>query len=186
MNNEACKPNSPGPERRGGLGLATVYGIVKQHQGWIEVESQVGVGTVFKVFFPAVTQPAIATENKIDTAFAKRGHETILLVEDEGQLRALMRSVLERQGYRVIEAVSGVDALAQWEQRGAGVELIDVGDGGRKPAFRAAIAFLALRRWRCRTILFSRIVVEKASWLRYRGFHMNAKWSLGTLIHSPG
>src|SRR6266542_1933186 len=95
-----------------GLGLATVYGIVKQHEGWIEVESQVGVGTVFKVFLPAVTQSANAIENAIDTSLAKPGHETILLVEDEAPLRALTRAVLERCGYRVIEAVSGVDALA--------------------------------------------------------------------------
>ena len=88
------------------------------------MESQVGVGTVFKVFLPAVTQSANAIENKIDTSLVKRGHETILLVEDEAPLRALTRAVLERYGYRVVEAVSGVDALAQWEQCGAKVELL--------------------------------------------------------------
>jgi len=107
-----------------GLGLATVYGIVKQHQGWIEVESQVDVGTAFKVFLPAVAPTASATGKKIDTSLARRGNETILLVEDEASLRALTRAMLERHGYRVVEAASGVDAIAQWEQHGAEVQLL--------------------------------------------------------------
>jgi signal transduction histidine kinase/ActR/RegA family two-component response regulator len=107
-----------------GLGLATVYGIVKQHQGWIEVESQLGVGTVFKVFLPAVTPAVNETQHKIDTSLAKRGHETILLVEDEAPLRALTRAMLERYGYRVLEAVSGVEAIAQWEKCGTEVQLL--------------------------------------------------------------
>src|SRR6185436_7698501 len=88
------------------------------------VESQVSVGTAFKVFLPAVTPQANAVENKIDTSLARRGDEMILLVEDEAPLRALTRAVLERYGYRVIEAVSGVDALAQWENCGAEVDLL--------------------------------------------------------------
>src|SRR6185436_18060528 len=62
--------------------------------------------------------------NKIDTSLVKRGHETILLVEDEAPLRALTRAVLERHGYRVLEAASGVDALAQWEKCGTEVQLL--------------------------------------------------------------
>src|SRR5206468_995179 len=78
----------------------------------------------FKVFLPAVTPSANAAENKIDASLARRGHETILLVEDEAPLRALTRAVLERYGYRVMEAASGLEALALWERCGAEVELL--------------------------------------------------------------
>ena len=100
-----------------GLGLATVYGIVKQHQGWIEVLSGVGQGTTFRLFFPstaAEAQKAVETkpaENKV-----QGGNEKILLAEDEPEVRALVRNILKRYGYRIVEASSGPEALTIWEQ----------------------------------------------------------------------
>ena len=108
-----------------GLGLATVYGIVKQHRGWIEVTSQVGKGTSFKVFLPATGKTA---EQQADTAFRNRkikgGQETILLVEDEPDLRELVREILQGYSYNVISANNGVEALKVWDQHDGRVDLL--------------------------------------------------------------
>jgi len=97
-----------------GLGLSTVYGIVKQSGGYIWVSSELGKGTSFKIFLPrvveigeaAVVQPAVA-----DGARRKNGMETILLVEDEDNLRRLARQFLENQGYNVLEGADGAVAV---------------------------------------------------------------------------
>jgi CheY-like chemotaxis protein len=108
-----------------GLGLATVYGIIKQHQGWIEVASQVGQGTTFKVYFPAVAGPvSVNPSSTPDTETVSGGEETILLVEDEPALRALAREVLETYHYRIIEAGSGVEALRVWDQEDGRIDLL--------------------------------------------------------------
>lgn len=108
-----------------GLGLATVYGIVKQHEGWIEVASEVGVGTTFKIYFPAVLQ---AAEISQDTSTApdevRGGKETILVVEDEPVLRELIREVLSQYEYHVIEAGSGVEALRIWDEFDGRIDLL--------------------------------------------------------------
>ncbi|HYG23392.1 MAG TPA: response regulator [Verrucomicrobiae bacterium] len=97
-----------------GLGLATVHGIVHQHRGWVEVSSEVGGGTTFRVYFPVLK---VAERRPIDSAREQAvpgGKETILLVEDEDAVRALAKNVLERKGYTVIEASSAVEALKNW------------------------------------------------------------------------
>jgi len=100
-----------------GLGLATVYGIVKQHQGWIEVLSGVGQGTTFRLFFPATTMESHKTvETKSLDIKVQGGSEKILLAEDEPEVRALVRNILKRYGYRIVEASSGPEALKVWEQ----------------------------------------------------------------------
>jgi CheY-like chemotaxis protein len=109
-----------------GLGLATVYGIVKQHQGWIEVTSEIGRGTAFKVYLPAVSQLA---ENTGDTSFRPREisggrQESILLVEDEPVLRELVQEILQSYHYRVIPAGSGVEALRAWDQNDGRIDLL--------------------------------------------------------------
>lgn len=105
------------PEGKGtGLGLATVFGIVRQHEGWIEVESQPGEGTLFRVYFPEVGTPAGASDAAAHAAPARRGSETVMLVEDEAYVRSMVRIALERQGYRVIAVENGPSALARWRE----------------------------------------------------------------------
>jgi len=108
-----------------GLGLATVYGIVKQHNGWLEVTSQVGRGTTFKVFLPAAESSAPATEPipKFNQD-PVRGTETILLVEDDPSVLLLARTCLSRCGYHVLEAPNGVDALRVWREHDGQVDLL--------------------------------------------------------------
>jgi len=93
-----------------GLGLATVYGIVKQHDGWVEVESQPGKGSAFHVFIPAATATP-AEPLAIEPPPLKGGNETILVVEDEEQVRGLVGGVLKSYGYNVILANSGKEAI---------------------------------------------------------------------------
>ena len=97
-----------------GLGLSTVYGIVKQSGGYIWVYSEPGKGTTFKIYLPRVAEKAESPAQVASTAesvAAEPGTETILLVEDETNLRYLARQFLEKQGYRVIEAADGAIAM---------------------------------------------------------------------------
>jgi signal transduction histidine kinase/CheY-like chemotaxis protein len=107
-----------------GLGLATVYGILKQHQGWIEVESEVKAGTTFKVYFPAAAGALSTSDTTIIPGKVRGGKETILLVEDEPVVRELVREILNTYEYKVIEAESGIDALRVWDQFDGKIDLL--------------------------------------------------------------
>lgn len=107
-----------------GLGLATVYGIVRQHRGWITVESKLGEGTTFRIYLP-IGNPAPEPEGHKAPAPAARGrHETVLVVEDEEPVRTLARRVLENAGFTVLEAADGHAALAQWRANQEEIALV--------------------------------------------------------------
>jgi CheY-like chemotaxis protein len=107
-----------------GLGLATVYGMVNQHQGWIEVESKVGQGATFDLYFPVTDQAPARPAGQARPQESLRGQETILVVEDEMVLRELVREVLSVHGYRVLEAANGLEALRVWNERREKVHLL--------------------------------------------------------------
>jgi signal transduction histidine kinase/CheY-like chemotaxis protein/HAMP domain-containing protein len=108
-----------------GLGLATVYGIVKQHDGWLEVTSEPGKGTAFDIFIPAGNEMAVAGKKEIvSNAPVIGGSETILIVEDEPVLREMTRDILKDCGYEILEASSGKDALDVWSRRARKIDLL--------------------------------------------------------------
>ncbi|HWQ37106.1 MAG TPA: PAS domain S-box protein [Burkholderiales bacterium] len=111
------------PGKGTGLGLAMVYGVVRQQHGWVEVESEPGRGATFQVFLPAA--PALADEAPVGgERRVPGGSETVLLVEDDAAVRQVTRTVLARHGYRVVEAGSGVEALEVWRAHRERVALV--------------------------------------------------------------
>jgi PAS domain S-box-containing protein len=107
-----------------GLGLATVYGIVKQHQGWIEVESAVGKGSTFRIFIPFVGEEAVEAEKPTTQLTVHGGTETILLVEDEKPVRELVARILQKYGYKVLQAETGAKAVEIWRQHKNDIRLL--------------------------------------------------------------
>ena len=108
-----------------GLGLATVYGIVKQHEGWVEVTSEPQKGATFHVYFPASDRTVSAPKMKLPpTVIAAGGSETILIVEDEAILREMARDILAGYGYRILEASSGREALNHWREKSGEIDLL--------------------------------------------------------------
>ncbi len=136
-----------GPGKGTGLGLATVHGIVTQSGGRVEVYSEAGQGTTFKVYLPRFGGPVETNSDSNDSAdLIPHGHETVLLAEDEESVRALSRFILRDCGYAVLEASDGEDALKVCAREKGAIHLLvsDVvmpGMGGRQLAER----LLALR-----------------------------------------
>ena len=132
-----------------GLGLSTVYGIVKQSGGFVSVSSQLGRGTSFQVFLPLADAPTPASA-VVETGEVKGGTETILVVEDDDNVRAFLSRSLLELGYTVLEARDGLEGVDQVERRGGRVDLIvsDVvmpGLGGREFADKVAQSYPGVR-----------------------------------------
>jgi CheY-like chemotaxis protein len=107
-----------------GLGLSTVFGIVKQSGGHIQVESELGKGTSFRIFLPRTDARPTAPEEARPTSHTVRGSETILVVDDDEQVRHVAVAILRRQGYTVLEATTPGDALLTCEQFEGRVHLL--------------------------------------------------------------
>jgi CheY-like chemotaxis protein len=106
-----------------GLGLSIVYGIIKQHNGFITVYSEKEHGTIFHLYLPAIQSEISKTEIR-HAPVLQRGTETILVVEDDAQVREFSRVALENQGYRVIEAIDGEDGLRRFEEHKNDIDLL--------------------------------------------------------------
>ena len=107
-----------------GLGLAAVYGIVMQHRGFVLVDSVVGSGSTFRLYFPWSTAVAAKEDSAQQTVPQAMGTQTLLLVEDEEQLRNISVQMLRQQGYRVFSAADGVEAMRLWEKHGPTIDLL--------------------------------------------------------------
>ena len=101
------------PDKGIGLGLSTVFGIVKQHDGWVDVRSEDGAGSSFRVFLPLSASPSVVRVSD-EREPAAGGTETVLLVEDEPAVLTLMGTALERKGYRILKAATAVEAIDLW------------------------------------------------------------------------
>ena len=112
------------PGKGTGLGLATVFGIVKQHAGWIEVRSEAGRGSTFQIFIPTCLAPLSQGAPDAAEIQPRGGRETILLAEDDQAVRVSTRSTLERHGYRVLEAANAAEAIKLWPIHRAEVSLL--------------------------------------------------------------
>jgi len=110
--------------RGSGLGLASVYGIVRQSNGSITVDSEPGRGTVFTMYFPAAVAPGALASPLASPLEAPGGRETILVVEDEDAVRVIVTAVLRRQGYRVLEAPTPALAIELFERHGPEIDLL--------------------------------------------------------------
>jgi len=107
-----------------GLGLSTVYGIIKQHNGWVNLESREGKGTTFCVYFPEATGQAEEAPAFPETAPSGRGKETVLFADDEELIRDLGRQVMEMHGYTVLLAEDGMRAIELFRSNREAIDLV--------------------------------------------------------------
>jgi len=107
-----------------GLGLATVFGIVQQHQGWINVYTEVGHGTTFRIYLPRLAKNAERKGALPALTDMPGGNETILVAEDDPSVRVVVRKALSQRGYRILEASTGVKALEVWKQNRDEIRLL--------------------------------------------------------------
>jgi signal transduction histidine kinase len=112
------------PGKGTGMGLATVYGIVQQHEGWIQVENKAGQGASFNIYLPVTAEASHAADGPGSQSEITGGKESILLVEDEEMVRQLAERVLHSYGYRVFQAGSGPEAMSIWSARAKDIDLL--------------------------------------------------------------
>ncbi len=113
-----------GPEKGTGLGLSTVSGIVKSHGGFIQFDSIPGCGTEFKVYLPAQTESAPSNGGKAPQSLPQGQNELILIVDDEEAVLSMAKLILESNGYRVLTASGGIEALALYSEKRAQIDLV--------------------------------------------------------------
>ncbi len=106
-----------------GLGLSIVYGIIKQHEGFINVYSELGKGTTFKIYLPLIISEVEKTK-PAESAVLRRGTETVLLAEDDEAVKKIIRTMLEGFGYKVIEAADGEDAVNKFIENRDNIKLL--------------------------------------------------------------
>ncbi|HAG51011.1 MAG TPA: hypothetical protein DCL42_06705, partial [Deltaproteobacteria bacterium] len=107
-----------------GLGLSIAYGIIKQHNGYINVESEIGKGTTFSIYLPLTEESVDKETPTTTTTIPIGGTETVLLSEDEAAVRTVTKSLLEEFGYKVIEAVNGEDAVTKFKENKDEIQLL--------------------------------------------------------------
>lgn len=107
-----------------GLGLATVHGIIAQHKGWVDFESEVGKGATFRILLPTSSQHTQKADANGDNSIVSTGNETILLVDDEPIVRSIIMRLLNILGYRVLDAASASEALDIVDQNRGGIDLL--------------------------------------------------------------
>ena len=109
-----------------GLGLSIIYGIIKEHNGYIQCHSTIGLGTIFEIYLPLLASDPVAVEEKVleKTAENTRGGDFILLADDNEEIRLLGKEILEEFGYSVIEAADGVDALEKFRERSELINMV--------------------------------------------------------------
>jgi two-component system cell cycle sensor histidine kinase/response regulator CckA len=120
----ALRTPEPASIKARSIGLATIYGIVRQHGGFVDVESEVGVGTTFRVYVPLTASGAVVAVAKQDSNSVRGGSETILVAEDHDGLRELARETLLGLGYNVLIACDGEQAVREYQKYGGKIDLL--------------------------------------------------------------
>jgi signal transduction histidine kinase len=184
------------PGRGTGLGLATVHGIVKQSDGHVWVYSEPGHGTTFKIYLPAADE--VAAEDAADAVEPElpRGSETVLLVEDEGSLRELVRECLEALGYTILEARHGAEALTVCEGHADDIHVLmtDVvmpGMSGRElgerlRALRPELRVLYMSGYTDDAVVLHGVLAEKMAFLQKPFTEQALARKLREVLDAPG
>lgn len=164
-----------------------VYGIVKQHQGWINAYSEPGQGTVFKVYLPISEEPEEEAEETVLRETFRGSGERILVVEDEVGVRSLVAKVLDGNGYVVLEAASGEEALELFEREQGNLDVVFSDMVLSDSTGLELVEELLARKGELRVLLGSGYMDDKSQWpvLRERGFrYLQKPYALPELLRT--